>query len=142
MKKKSLLLGMLTVITVVMLSVFFVSCGGGDDDSNSGYSGSGNVGVSISGTWYNSAADETMILGKDGSYYSYLGKDKTGPNSQYRKGTYSYNSAQGLFVENIVEGGDMKPGGYQRTLIVQTLTSNTLVLLYLEGDVQGYYTRK
>ena len=75
MKKKSLLLGMLTVITVVMLSVFFVSCGGGDDDSNSGYSGSGNVGVSISGTWYNSAADETMILGKDGSYYSYLGKD-------------------------------------------------------------------
>ena len=32
MKKKSLLLSMLTVITVFMLSVFFVSCGGDDED--------------------------------------------------------------------------------------------------------------
>lgn len=33
-------------------------------------------------------------------------------------------------------------GAYKQTFIVQTLSASTLVLLYTDGDVEGYYTRK
>lgn len=77
-----------------------------------------------------------MTLGKDGSYKSVL----SGQYVQTRKGTYSYNKSQNLFVTNIE--ASKENGAYTETLIVQTLTSTTLVLLYKDGDVEGYYTRK
>lgn len=105
----------------------FVACG--DDDNEN----------SIVGTWI--AGNKTMQLGNNGSYYLYYGNNPTGSESQYRKGTYSYNAGQGLMTVNIQDVPDHN-SAYQRTYIVQTLTATTLVLLYTDGDVEGYYTRK
>ena len=128
MKKKSYLWNLLSVMMIVMLSLSYVSCGD-DDEEDSG----------IAGTWVNDY--KTMQLGRDGSYYSYYGSSPTGSASQYRKGSYSYNQSMKLMTVNIVAVPNHN-NAYQNTYIVQTLTSTTLVLLYTDGDVEGYYTRK
>lgn len=91
----------------------------------------------IVGTWVDGST--TMVLGSDGSYNL---TDTSIPGlPQYRRGTYSYNSSQQLLSINIVavEGEN---NAYQNVFIVQTLTESTLVLLYTDGDVEGYYTRR
>ena len=113
-----------------LLSITFISCG--DDDGM-------NSSVSIVGNW--TTGNKTLQLGRNGSYYSYLGSNPTGSESQYRKGTYSYNLSLKLMVVNI-EAVANHNSSYTNTYIVQTLTENTLVLLYKDGDVEGYYTRK
>ena len=92
----------------------------------------------IVGTWKD--GDTTMKLGSDGSYLRYYGSSPYGSESQYRKGTYSYSASSNLIVVNVVAVPNHN-GAYQDTYIVQTLTSSTLVLLYPDGDVEGYYTK-
>lgn len=117
---------------VAIVSVCFISCSKDDDDN-----GIGGSKVSIVGTWVDGAT--TMILGSDGSYN--LTNTSIPGIPQYRKGTYSYNPGQSFLTVNVIaiEGHN---SAYQRTYIVQTLTASTLVLLYTDGDVEGYYTRK
>lgn len=91
----------------------------------------------IVGTWVDGST--TMVLGSDGSYNL---TDTSIPGlPQYRRGTYSYNPSQQLLSINVVaiEGEN---SAYQNVFIVQTLTESTLVLLYTDGDVEGYYTRR
>lgn len=124
---KKFIFNLLTILMATVVSVSFVSCSSDDDDS-----------ASIVGTWRD--GNSTMELGSGGSYYSYYGSDRTGSESQYRKGTYSYNASQGLMTINIVAVPNHN-NAYQETFIVQTLTSSTLVLIYTDGSVEGYYTR-
>lgn len=88
---------------------------------------------SIVGKWAD--GDETLTFGKDGSYREdgYLG--------QYRIGTYSYSPSTSLLVVNVKAVPGMN-SAYQQTYIVQTLSSSTLVLIYTDGDVKGYYSRQ
>lgn len=80
-----------------------------------------------------------MILGSDGSYNV---TNTSVPNHpQYRKGTYSYNASLNLVTVNVIAVAGQN-NAYRDTYIVQRLTSTTLVLLYADGDVEGYYTRK
>lgn len=127
---KKYFMSILAIIMVVMLGFTFTSCGD-DDELKSN--------ASIAGNWVR--GNETMQLGSNGSYYSYYGSDPTGSDSQYRKGTYSYNPSQNLLVVNIAAVTNHN-SAYTQTYIVQTLTKTTLVLLYTDGDVKGYYTRK
>lgn len=120
---------LLSVMLVMVLSISMASCGSDDDDLESD---NGIVGV-----WQD--GKEVMTLGKDGSIYleTYY---VAGP-AYHQKGTYSYNPDSKMMVVDIVA----VPGqnsAYKATYIVQTLTSSTLVLLYTDGDVRGYYTRK
>lgn len=91
----------------------------------------------IVGTWVDGST--TMVLGSDGSYN--LTNTSIPGLPQYRRGTYSYNPSQQLLSINVVaiEGEN---SAYQNVFIVQTLTESTLVLLYTDGDVEGYYTRR
>ncbi|MDE7387587.1 MAG: hypothetical protein K2N28_10690 [Muribaculaceae bacterium] len=118
-----------TILCIMLLIVGATACSSDDDDI------SNSAGTSIVGKWRDGS--KVMTLGTDGSYRSDL-NDKYG---QYRVGTYSYNPSNSLMTINVkaVEGQN---GAYQQTLIVQTLTSSTLVLLYADGDVEGYYTRQ
>lgn len=103
-------------------------------DNNSDDSALGNN-TSIAGTWVE--GDAVMVLGTDGSYRLDY-NDKYG---QVRYGTYSFNEYQRLLVLDVEENEGWN-SAYQQTLIVQTLTSTKLVLLYTDGDVQGVYTRR
>ena len=94
-----------------------------------------NSSDSIVGVWKN--GDITMTLGKDGSYLS----EYRGNYPQVRKGTYSYNPTQKLMVIHVMAVAGSN-GAYSDTFIVQTLTETTLVLLYTDGDVEGYYIRQ
>ena len=87
----------------------------------------------IIGQWSDSYG--VITFGKDGSYR------EDGSLGQYRIGTYSYNPSLQLLTVNVkaIEGMN---SAYQTTYIVQTLSSTTLVLLYTDGDVKGFYTRK
>lgn len=108
-----------------VLAILFVATGCSDDSESD----------SIVGVWKN--GDTTMTLGKDGSYLS----EYNGSYPQVRRGSYTYNPDQKLIVINVIAVAGSN-GAYTETLIVQTLTSNTLVLLYTDGDVEGYYTRQ
>jgi len=120
---------LLSLLMMALLCVGFISCDDDDDDTVRG--------SSIVGTWVDGST--TMVLGSDGSYNL---TDTSIPNiPQYRRGTYSYNKAQKLLTVNVVAVAGQN-GAYKDTYIVQTLTSSTLVLLYSDGDVEGYYTRK
>jgi hypothetical protein len=120
----------LSFMFVAIFTLGFLSCG---SDNDAG----GNGGVSIVGTWVNGST--TMTLGKNGSYNL---TDTSVPGIiQKRQGTYSYNANNSLMTVNVVAVAGQN-GAYQHTYIVQTLTSTTLVLLYTDGDVEGYYTRK
>lgn len=120
----------LSIIVVTLLCAGFVSCNDGDEDNEDNK-------VSIVGTWVDGST--TMTLGSNGSYNL---TDTSVPGiTQYRKGTYSYNSSQSLLTVNVVAIAGQN-NAYKQTYIVQTLSSSTLVLLYTDGDVAGYYTRK
>lgn len=124
--KKNILWKALTIIAVAVLSTGLTSCSNLD----------GSGGVSIVGTWVDGYT--TMELGSDGSYnMTNTSMNKT----QYRKGTYSYNPNLGLMTINVVAVPG-KNNAYQDTYIVQTLTATTLVLIYPDGEVEGYYTRR
>lgn len=116
-----------TILMVVFMSIGIISCNDNEDDK----------GVSIVGTWVNGTT--TIKFGSDGSYN--LTNTSVPSIPQYRKGSYSYNPEQKLLAINVIaiEGNN---GAYQDVYIVQTLTETTLVLLYPDGDVEGYYTRK
>jgi len=119
-----------TTLLVIILVFTFTSCDKDDDENN-------NIdNVTIVGEWQDGTT--TLKFGSDGSY---LLTDRSIPTHiQYRRGTYSYNSKQGLLSIN-VKAVPNENGAYQQTLIVQTLTKSTLVLLYTDGDVEGYYER-
>lgn len=114
------------LLLVTTFSLTFVSCGGDDDDEPDDYK------TSIVGTWKDSYG--TITFGKDGSYR------EDGNDGQYRIGTYSYNSNTSTVVVSVkaIAGNN---NAYQNTYFIQTLTSSTLVLLYTDGDVKGYFTR-
>lgn len=125
--KDSKLVSRMLILMVCLFSL--IACG--DDDE--GHDGR----ISIVGTWIDGS--KTMKLGSDESYYL---TDTSIPDiPQYRKGTYSYNSSLNIFTVNVVAVAGQN-SAYRRTYIVQTLTASTLVLLYEDGDVEGYYTRK
>lgn len=88
----------------------------------------------IAGKWKDE--DKIMILGNDGSYFS----DIENQSYSERKGTYSYNEKQNLLTVNVVAIPNQN-SAYRNTYIVESLTLSTLVLLYTDGDVEGYYTR-
>ena len=114
-------------IIAILLSFTFTACDK-DNEDESDY-------TTIVGEWQDGST--TLILGSDGSYTSI---NKSIPShTQYRRGTYSYNSKQGLLIINVKASNEN--GAYQQTLVVQTLTKSTLVLLYTDGDVEGYYER-
>ena len=121
---------LLSLIMAVMLCALVVSCGEDSEDNK------GNE-ASIVGTWVRGTT--TLVLGGNGSYDL---TDNSIPDiPQYRKGTYSYNSSQKLLVVNVVAIPNQN-NAYSKTYIVQTLTKTNLVLLYTDGDVEGYYSRK
>lgn len=128
MKKN--LFRLMALMMVAMLTIGFTSCSKDDDDDDS---------ASIVGTWVDDSwgGTKTMILGSNGSYSSTI-KDSYGTRD--RNGTYSYNPTQGTMVVNVKAGAYNNP--YQQTYIVQTLTAKNLVLMYTDGDIEGYYTRK
>ncbi|MBP3843369.1 MAG: hypothetical protein J6E29_07010 [Prevotella sp.] len=119
----------LMFVAIVAMGITFTACGKNDDSKNED-----NL---IVGKWAD--GHKIMELGKNGSYYSYYDND-----SQYsrREGSYSYNPSQSLLIVNVPASAKNGNGDYKQTYIVQTLTKTTLVLLYTDGDVQGYYTRK
>lgn len=120
----------LFIAFIALTSLCTVSCGSDDDSKEKND-------VSIVGTWVDGST--TIVFGSDGSYNL---TDISVPSiTQYRKGKYSYNASQNLLTIN-VQAVTGQNGAYQQTYIVQTLTSTTLVLLYTDGDVEGYYTRK
>lgn len=125
-KPMAKLLKWMTMLLIPLYGLTLSSCGDDNDEPN-------NQSASIVGTWVD--GDETLKLGKDGSYREdgYLG--------QYRIGTFSYNPNTSLMVVNIqaIEGMN---NAYQNTYIVQTLNATTLVLLYKDGDTKGFYTRQ
>lgn len=129
MREKNALRNLLTMMMMVMLCVGFAACG--DDDDDKGYSG-------IVGTWKN--GNKTMELSSNGDYYTYYGSNRTGSESQYRRGSYSYNANQKLMTISVVAVPNHN-GAYQDVFIVQTLTETTLVLVEMDGSVEGYYTR-
>ena len=127
MKKN--LFRLMALMMVAMLTIGFTSCSKDDDDDNS---------ASIVGTWVDDSwGTKTMILGSNGSYSSTI---KDSYRTHYRNGTYSYNPTQGTMVVNVKASADNN--AYQQTYIVQTLTAKNLVLMYTDGDIEGYYTRK
>lgn len=126
MKKKFLKL--MSILMVTIVCVGYVSCSDDDDDD-----------AGIVGTWID--GNKTMQLGKDGSYYSYYGSNPTGSQSQYRKGTYSYNANQSLLTVNVTAVPNHN-NAYKDTYVVQTLTSTTLVLVSIDDGSTGYFTRK
>ena len=93
--------------------------------------------ITIAGKWAD--GHKIMELGKNGSYHSYR---DNGDQYSHREGNYSYNPNQSLMIVNVPASSKNGNGAYSETLIVQTLTNSTLVLLYTDGDVEGYYTRK
>lgn len=132
MKKN--LLKWTTILMVAIVSVGFSSCGG-DNDSDD-YNPEANK-SGIIGTWVDGST--TVTFGSDGSYNL---TDTSIPSiTQYRHGTYTYDSKLGIVTVD-VEAVEGQNGAYQQIYIVQTLTATTLVLLYVDGDVEGYYTRK
>lgn len=121
------LLKYLMLLLVLSLGITFTACNNDDDGTDGGGK------ITIVGKWVDS--DGTVTFGSDGSYR------EDGNDGQYRVGTYSYNPNSTILVVNVkaIAGNN---GSYQSTYIVQTLTSSTLVLLYSDGDVKGYFTRK
>ncbi len=119
------------ILAIALISLCTISCGSDDDNNKE------NNGISIVGTWVDGST--TIVFGSDGSYN--LTNTSVPSIPQYRKGNYSYNASQNLLTIN-VQAVTGQNGAYQQTYIVQTLTSTTLVLLYIDGDVEGYYTRK
>lgn len=115
---------LMLLLIAASFSLTLPSCGGDDDEP-------GSNSTSIAGTWID--GEDTLTLGRDGSY-------REEGYGQYRIGTYSYNPANSLMTVNVKAIAGMN-SAYQQTYIVQTLTSTTLVLLYTDGDVKGYYTR-
>lgn len=124
MKKN--LFNWIAMMMMVIVCVGFASCSKGGDSEGEG--------VSIVGEWVDN--NTTLVFKKDGSYYRSSGANDPTPQS----GTYSYNPAQSTLVVN-VKATDWN-NAYQRTYVVQTLTATTLVLMYTDGDVMGYFTRK
>lgn len=123
--------GILFFFLTLMCSL--TACGdGGDDDNPEGGK------ISIVGKWVD--GNDVLTFGKDGSYRedSYRADGTLG---QYRIGSYSYNPITSLLVLDIKEIPGMN-SAYQKTYIVQTLSSTTLVLMYTDGDVKGYYQRQ
>ena len=114
------------LLLVTTLSFTFTACSDDDDEPDVNQ-------TSIVGTWGDSYG--TITFGKDGSYR------ENGNDGQYRIGTYSYNANATTVVVDIkaIAGNN---SAYQNTYFVQALTSTTLVLLYPDGDVKGYFTRK
>lgn len=125
MKTRKIYAKKLIVLSIILALVLSLSSCSKEDNSL------------IVGTWVDGST--TMVLGSDGSYNL---TDTSIPGlPQYRRGTYSYNPSQQLLSINVVaiEGEN---SAYQNVFIVQTLTESTLVLLYTDGDVEGYYTRR
>ena len=117
--------------TVMLIAMFvmgftFTACSEDEEDE-----------LPIAGKWVN--GHKIMELGKNGSYHSY---QDDGSQYSHREGTYSYNPSQSLMIVNVPASSKNGNGDYSQTFIVHTLTNTTLVLLYTDGDVQGYYTRK
>ena len=121
---------LMTIFMVTITSVGLLSCGDNGSEND-------DEGISIVGTWIDGS--KTMVLDRNGSYN--MTNTSVPSIPQKRTGTYSYNPSQGLMTVNVVAVAGQN-SAYQQTYIVQTLTAKTLVLLYIDGDVEGYYTRK
>ena len=117
----------LMLLLVTTLSLTFTACSDDDEPSTDNLSETN----SIVGKWVD--GDQILTLGKDGSYR------EDGSLGQYRIGTYSYNHNTSIMTVKVEAIAGMN-SAYSTNYIVQTLSATTLVLLYTDGDVKGYYT--
>jgi len=117
MNKK--LLHTLSMLLLAMVAFTFTACS--DEDEMGEAAG-------IVGKWRD--GNKTLLFEKNGNFSSEI---ETTPVQQ-RTGTYSYNPTLGNLVINTSESS-------REVYNVQTLNATTLVLLYTDGDVEGFYTR-
>lgn len=113
------LLYTLSMLLLAMVAFTFTACS--DEDEMGEAAG-------IVGKWRD--GNKTLLFEKNGNFSSEI---ETTPVQQ-RTGTYSYNPTLGNLVINTSESS-------REVYNVQTLNATTLVLLYTNGDVEGFYTR-
>ena len=113
------LLHTLSMLLLAMVAFTFTACS--DEDEMGEAAG-------IVGKWRD--GNKTLLFEKNGNFSSEI---ETTPVQQ-RTGTYSYNPTLGNLVINTSESS-------REVYNVQTLNATTLVLLYTDGDVEGFYTR-
>ncbi len=113
------LLHTLSMLLLAMVAFTFTSCS--DEDEMGEAAG-------IVGKWRD--GNKTLLFEKNGNFSSEI---ETTPVQQ-RTGTYSYNPTLGNLVINTSESS-------REVYNIQTLNATTLVLLYTDGDVEGFYTR-
>ena len=112
------LLYTLSMLLLAMVAFTFTACS--DEDEMGEAAG-------IVGKWRD--GNKTLLFEKNGNFSSEI---ETTPVQQ-RTGTYSYNPTLGNLVINTSESS-------REVYNVQTLNATTLVLLYTNGDVEGFYT--
>ena len=113
------LLHTLSMLLLAMVAFTFTSCS--DEDEMGEAAG-------IVGKWRD--GNKTLLFEKNGNFSSEI---ETTPVQQCT-GTYSYNPTLGNLVINISESS-------REVYNVLTLNATILVLLYTNGDVEGFYTR-
>ena len=113
------LLHTLSILLLAMVAFTFAACS--DEDEMGEAAG-------IVGKWRD--GNKTLLFEKNGNFSSEI---ETTPVQQ-RTGTYSYNPTLGNIVINTSESS-------REIYNIQTLNATTLVLLYTDGDVEGFYTR-
>ena len=113
------LLHTLSMLLLAMVAFTFAACS--DEDEMGEAAG-------IVGKWRD--GNKTLLFEKNGNFSSEI---ETAPVQQ-RTGTYSYNPTLGNLVINTSESS-------REVYYVQTLNATTLVLLYTNGDFEGFYTR-
>lgn len=113
------LLHTLSMLLLAMVAFAFTACS--DEDEMGEAAG-------IVGKWRD--GNKTLLFEKNGNFSSEI---ETTPVQQ-RTGTYSYNPTLGNLVINTSESS-------REVYNIQTLNATTLVLLYTDGDVEGFYTR-
>lgn len=113
------LLYTLSMLLLAMVAFTFTAC---SDENKMGEA------AGIVGKWRD--GNKTLLFEKNGNFSSEI---ETTP-VQLRTGIYSYNPTLGNLVINTSESS-------REVYNVQTLNATTLVLLYTDGDVEGFYTR-
>lgn len=113
------LLHTLSMLLLAMVAFTFSACNDEDEWGES---------TGIVGKWRD--GNKTLLFEKNGNFSSEI--ETT--SERQRTGTYSYNPTLGNLVINTSESS-------REVYNVQTLNATTLVLLYTDGDVEGFYTR-
>lgn len=118
---------LLMVMLAAVMSLGLAACG--DDNDNEPQDSA----VSIVGKWAD--GDFVLTFSRDGSYR------EDASYGQYRIGTYSYSPETSLLAINVKAIPGMN-SAYKDIYVVQTLSATTLVLMYTDGSIKGYFTRQ